>query len=661
MRILALLLLMASTALAASPTQPVVRFPGDATKALFGNNTWRIPTASVTTSIYAGSGVSLEGGPTGNVTVSATGTVVGATAPLTISSSNVSLTYDPATISVTSTKLSLSQIVTGASQGSASSIPILTIDNYGRVTALSAATISTTDSLATTTYAGITRLSWPPDNPITPVAVSDNDPRLPRYIAATATANNQVFSYTGADQSWVVPSGVYTITVKAWGAGGAGGTAGTGGGGGYSSDILTVTPGTTVTVKVGRGGQINSGDGALYGEGGYSVQAGGGGGYAMVTNGTWEVYAGGGGGGGGNWGYGATAGGAGGGSSGVAGGSTPGGGPGTQSAVGAGGGGQSPGNPGVAHHGGNWSVFGNGVGAGGGGYYGGGTGGINDGVRGGGGGGSGHIITAFGTTTAGSGVTPGNATDPDRAGMGDGGGTDTVGDHGLVKISWAASYSLSFPSIIFLGPTAPTTNGQISFDGSALRGYDAGSTFPLRTTVTLTPSGGTYVNGVQTAQTGASFNVSSSTANDTDNVTVATNTSTESISTTEWTDLGSLSVTITPSSANNKILVHATICASTYTTHVRFRLLRGATPIGVGDAAGSRTQVSAAMSDMPSTQMTTISLCWLDSPATTSATTYKIQGWGVSGVTWLNRSSDDADSAASPRGASTIVAQEMRQ
>ena len=50
----------------------------------------------------------------------------------------------------------------------------------------------------------------------------------------------------------------------------------------------------------------------------------------------------------------------------------------------------------------------------------------------------------------------------------------------------------------------------------------------------------------------------------------------------------------------------------------------------------------------------------LDSPATTSATTYKIQigGSDTNGVTYLNRSSSDGSDAA--RGMSTITLMEIQ-
>lgn len=70
--------------------------------------------------------------------------------------------------------------------------------------------------------------------------------------------NRVIFDYTGADQTFVVPAGITTLRVKAWGAAG-GWTSGSnapGGPGGYTSADLTVTPGDTYKVMVGKGGRF---------------------------------------------------------------------------------------------------------------------------------------------------------------------------------------------------------------------------------------------------------------------------------------------------------------------------------------------------------------------------------------------------------------------
>ena len=72
---------------------------------------------------------------------------------------------------------------------------------------------------------------------------------------SVSSSGSQTFSYTGSQQTFTVPSGVTTITIKMWGAqGGSGGYwsnsnyCGTGGKGGYSTGNLSVTAGSTVYV-----------------------------------------------------------------------------------------------------------------------------------------------------------------------------------------------------------------------------------------------------------------------------------------------------------------------------------------------------------------------------------------------------------------------------
>lgn len=214
------------------------------------------------------------------------------------------------------------------------------------------------------------------------------------------------FSYTGGNQSFVVPAGVTSVAVYAWGAGGSGGGSGgeySGGSGGYISGTLATTPGETLTIIVGQGGRNQTSDyrpldrnyafgGGASGGGGnqYAYAYGSGGGRTAIRRGSTELATAGGGGGAG---YGGN-GGAGGGSSGVAGtgggGSGSAGGGATQSAGGsAGSNGGEFGVAGIQFAGGYSGESPGGAegGGGGGGYYGGGGGGDNTG----GGGGSGYV------------------------------------------------------------------------------------------------------------------------------------------------------------------------------------------------------------------------------------------------------------------------------
>lgn len=58
-----------------------------------------------------------------------------------------------------------------------------------------------------------------------------------------------------------IPSGVFQLTAKLWGAGGAGGNGGVGGGGAFVQQTIPVTNGQTYTVVVGQGGFVPGGGG----------------------------------------------------------------------------------------------------------------------------------------------------------------------------------------------------------------------------------------------------------------------------------------------------------------------------------------------------------------------------------------------------------------
>jgi hypothetical protein len=287
----------------------------------------------------------------------------------------------------------------------------------------------------------------------------------------------RVFTHTGASQAFTVPAGCTAVTAKVWGAGGSSGTywaSNTGGGGGYAKGTIPVAGGDVLTVIVGRGG--TSGRPGLGGFGGgansgtsrasFSYLMGGGGGRTAIRNaaGTELLTAGGGGGGAMTNCTFSCRGGAGGGlvgQAGTAGDLGAGGGAGGTGSAGGAGGVKStesaalPGTDGAAFQGGmGGGNGGNGdyVGAGGGGgYFGGGGGGGSVNANGGGGGGGSGF--AHGTVTgaellAGNVTVAGAASDPDRAGAGDGGAGTTAstgnnGAHGRVIFTWGGFESLS--------------------------------------------------------------------------------------------------------------------------------------------------------------------------------------------------------------------------
>lgn len=137
--------------------------------------------------------------------------------------------------------------------------------------------------------------------------------------------------------------------------------------------------------------------------------------------------------------------------------------------------------------------------------------------------------------------------------------------------------------------------------------------------------------------------------------------STFSTASTSYTDITGLSVSITPTAATSKVLVLVGFSASVSADiAVMFQLVRGSTAIDIGDAAGSRTRASFSMLENNDTfQRGTFNLNFLDSPATTSATTYKMQMFVNTGTGYINRTGSDADAATRPRTAANITVMEI--
>ena len=132
-----------------------------------------------------------------------------------------------------------------------------------------------------------------------------------------------------------------------------------------------------------------------------------------------------------------------------------------------------------------------------------------------------------------------------------------------------------------------------------------------------------------------------------------------------FADITGLSVSITPSSTSNKILVTCSLNISGGANmYAFFRLLRGSTSIGEGDSDSSnRIECIASQSQDYSSfsddKMERFSFDFLDSPSTTSATTYKVQGSSNGNTLIVNKTENDQDQTFSARTSSTITAYEI--
>ena len=131
-----------------------------------------------------------------------------------------------------------------------------------------------------------------------------------------------------------------------------------------------------------------------------------------------------------------------------------------------------------------------------------------------------------------------------------------------------------------------------------------------------------------------------------------------------FVDISGLSVTITPTSSSNKILiqVHVTGDGRAAQSRANFRLMRDSSPICIGDTAGGRGRATFSIyrpNDEQSTEST--SMTHLDSPATTSAVTYKVQivSGNNSGAVSVNRAYNWSDQFAHAATASSITVMEV--
>ena len=131
-----------------------------------------------------------------------------------------------------------------------------------------------------------------------------------------------------------------------------------------------------------------------------------------------------------------------------------------------------------------------------------------------------------------------------------------------------------------------------------------------------------------------------------------------------FVDLG-LSLAITPQYASSKILVMINASLGVSLGQGHFRLIRDSTVLNIGDEAGDRIRSSVSYRDAGTPYALNIhefSINFLDSPSTTSATTYKLQGTlgaTYNGVVYLNRTHTDTDADYGSRCASNITLQEI--
>ena len=147
----------------------------------------------------------------------------------------------------------------------------------------------------------------------------------------------------------------------------------------------------------------------------------------------------------------------------------------------------------------------------------------------------------------------------------------------------------------------------------------------------------------------------------------AVKTDTASSTSENYADISGLSVSITPASSSNKILVTCNIHVSGHTDSFQaFKVLRDSTAIGLG-TAGTGNQTNASFATMCVNQgsaeygLRIGSFEFLDSPSSTSALTYKVQ-WASTYqdyTSYINRPHDTVNDDYSIFASSTITVKEV--
>jgi len=138
-------------------------------------------------------------------------------------------------------------------------------------------------------------------------------------------------------------------------------------------------------------------------------------------------------------------------------------------------------------------------------------------------------------------------------------------------------------------------------------------------------------------------------------------TDTASASSGTFVDITGMTVNITPSVSTSKVLVLAMVNVGTSNSSaVYLQLVRGSTNIIQGDSSGSMTRCTFGSQNMVEAEsIHNAMLSYIDSPSTTSETTYKVQYKSRDSTTaYINRQHTQ-HSTDGARAASTIIVAEI--
>ena len=167
-----------------------------------------------------------------------------------------------------------------------------------------------------------------------------------------------------------------------------------------------------------------------------------------------------------------------------------------------------------------------------------------------------------------------------------------------------------------------------------------------------------YVNKVQELNVGSGVHIPGHV------IQVVSSEVTSATSATSATPVNIVSVNITPKLSSSKIYIMASVHATTAAgSRAGVGLYKDSSPVIRGDTAGSRSRVYGQVQNGDTGILSSITMTYLDSPATTSQITYsaKMEPEGGSTAFYINRSASDTDSSARFRGVSAITVMEIAQ
>ena len=138
---------------------------------------------------------------------------------------------------------------------------------------------------------------------------------------------------------------------------------------------------------------------------------------------------------------------------------------------------------------------------------------------------------------------------------------------------------------------------------------------------------------------------------------------TSSTTSSSFSDISGLAITITPKSSSHKVLVMVELKGWAQNSQMAaLTLRRNNNDLYIGNTASSRQRASGAgwyANGSPNQVMGTSVFNYLDSPNTTSAMTYKVRWRTLSNIAWINRTSYDYNNSDTCRVPSSITVMEI--